>query len=107
MEQQNKKYLTFNEAAAFLGYKKSFLYKLVADEVLTVFKPANGRILFDLEKLQAWILNGRQAKQDTFVKAEDLRAVILATALKAVELMKRSDIASATIPSSTNENSNG
>lgn len=53
---EQKKVLSFDEGCKFLGFKKSYCYKLVATKVLPHSKPNNGRIFFDREKLEEWML---------------------------------------------------
>ena len=84
MEAENKKLLSFNEAADFLGYKKSYLYRLTSNGKIPFSKPNNGRIFFDKEKLEAWVL--RPAEKNAKAKREDTQQMLLDIALKAVRL---------------------
>lgn len=54
---QTKKVLTFKEGCQYLGYAKSYVYKLTASNILPYSKPKNGKIFFDREKLENWMLS--------------------------------------------------
>jgi len=83
MKAENKKPLSFNEAADFLGYKKSYLYQLTSKGKIPFSKPTNGKIFFDREKLEAWLL-GSPIKDET--SKEETQTLLLDIALKAVRL---------------------
>ena len=46
--------LNFAEAAAFLGFKKSYLYKLTSSRQIPFFKYGGRLVLFDRAALEAW-----------------------------------------------------
>ena len=50
----NKDVLTSAEAAKFLGFKMSYLYKLTADNRIPFYKPSGGSILFCKQELVDW-----------------------------------------------------
>lgn len=52
-----KKVLSFDEGCEFLGYKKSYVYKMTSSGILPFSKPNNKKIFFDREKLEAWMLS--------------------------------------------------
>lgn len=52
-----KKVLSFSEGCDFLGYKKSYVYKLTSNGILPFSKPNGRKIFFDREKLEAWMLS--------------------------------------------------
>lgn len=56
MELQDKKILSFQEGCDFLGYKKSYAYKLTANGILPFSKPNGKKIFFEREKLEKWML---------------------------------------------------
>lgn len=56
MDLQNKKILTFAEACEYLGYKKSYVYKMTMQSILPFSKPNGRKIFFEREKLEAWML---------------------------------------------------
>ena len=51
------KVLTFQEGCAYLGYKKSYMYKLTSSGILPFSKPNGKSIFFDREKLEEWMLS--------------------------------------------------
>jgi len=55
MELQDKRILTFNEGCQYLGYKKSYVYKMTMQNILPFSKPKR-KIFFDREKLDQWML---------------------------------------------------
>ena len=55
MELQDKRILTFNEGCQYLGYKKSYVYKMTMQNILPFSKPKR-KIFFDREKLEEWML---------------------------------------------------
>lgn len=61
MAQEFSKPLTVTEAAAYTGYSKAYLFKLVHLKKIPFYKPEGGRILFSLEDLQAFCFRNRQA----------------------------------------------
>ena len=53
----NKRVLNFDEACQYLGYKKSYVYKLTSSGVLPYSKPNGKRIYFDRILLEEWMLS--------------------------------------------------
>ena len=53
----NNRVLNFDEACAYLGYKKSYVYKLTSAGVLPYSKPNGKRIYFDRILLEEWMLS--------------------------------------------------
>jgi len=51
--------LSIDEVAKRLGYKKSYLYKLVWARAIPCYKPNNGRLLFVAKEINEWILRGK------------------------------------------------
>ena len=56
MELQDKRILTFNEGCQYLGYAKSYVYKMTMQNILPFSKPNGRKIFFDREKLDQWML---------------------------------------------------
>lgn len=52
----SNKVLSFDQGCEYLGYKKSYVYKLIRNKTLPFSKPNNRKIFFDREKLEAWML---------------------------------------------------
>lgn len=54
---QTKKVLTFNEGCQYLGFAKSYVYKLTSGGILPYSKPNGKSIFFEREKLESWMLS--------------------------------------------------
>ncbi len=68
MDFSNNKVLTFEQGCQYLGYAKSYVYKLTSAGILPYSKPNNKSIFFEREKLEAWMLsnanNSRKEKEN-------------------------------------------
>jgi excisionase family DNA binding protein len=53
----NNRVLTLNQACEYLGYKKSYVYKLTSSGILPFSKPNKKSIFFEREKLETWMLS--------------------------------------------------
>lgn len=65
MEVLEKKVLNADEAAEYVGYKKSYLKKLAAAKKIPHSRPSRARIFFDKEKLDRWMLGNPQGLTQT------------------------------------------
>ena len=52
-----KKVLTVSEACEYLGYKKSYLFKLTSGGIIPFSKPNGKTIFFEKAKLEEWMLS--------------------------------------------------
>ena len=52
---KSKDILTTAEAAKYLGFKLSYLYKLTADNKIPFYKPTGGSIYFCRQELVDWV----------------------------------------------------
>ena len=57
MDFQKNKVITFEQGCEYLGYKKSYVYKMTSIGILPFSKPNGKKIFFDREKLEAWMLS--------------------------------------------------
>lgn len=57
MDFTQNKVLTFEQGCQYLGYAKSYVYKLTSAGILPYSKPNNKSIFFDREKLEDWMLS--------------------------------------------------
>jgi len=80
MEQTPNRVLTFEQGCQYLGYAKSYVYKLTSAGILPYSKPNGKSIFFDREKLEAWMLKNANTSADdkevhaaTYVKSAQLR----------------------------------
>jgi len=60
-ENYSKKPMRVTEAAAFLGFSKAYLYKLVHLGKISCYKPEGGKVFFKQEDLERFIFRGRRA----------------------------------------------
>ena len=74
------KVLTFQESCAYLGYKKSYMYKLTSAGILP-FSKLNGKTIFcDREKLEEWTLSNASSSSSSSSMAEkQINAATLVT----------------------------
>lgn len=54
------KFLTFAQAADFMGLSKSSLYKLTSKREIPYYKPTGKALYFLAEDLEEWMSRGRQ-----------------------------------------------
>lgn len=57
MDFSNNKVLTFEQGCKYLGYAKSYVYKLTSAGILPFSKPNGKSIFFEREKLEKWMLS--------------------------------------------------
>lgn len=70
MDFLNNKVLTLQQGAAYLGYAKSYVYKLTSAGILPFSKPNNKCIFFEREKLEAWMLsNAKTSAKEKQIEA--------------------------------------
>ena len=53
----DKHVLTFEEACEYLGFKKSYVYKLTSAKIIPHSKPNGKTIFFERKKLEEWMLS--------------------------------------------------
>ena len=61
MDFSKNKVLTFEQGCLYLGYAKSYVYKLTSAGILPYSKPNGKSIFFNREKLEAWMLGNASA----------------------------------------------
>jgi excisionase family DNA binding protein len=74
-----KRVLTFDEGCNYLGYAKSYVYKLTSSGILPFSKPNRKSIFFDREKLEQWMLSNsnvshseKQTNAATYVNTKEV-----------------------------------
>ena len=74
MDFSQSRVLTFEQGCQYLGYAKSYVYKLTSAGILPFSKPNGKSIFFDREKLENWMLSNaskslaeRQIEAATYV----------------------------------------
>jgi excisionase family DNA binding protein len=55
----SKNVLCFEEAARYLGFAESYLYKLTSLQQVPFYKPLGKKLYFKREELDAWLLRNR------------------------------------------------
>ena len=61
MDFSNNKVLTFEQGCRYLGYAKSYVYKMTSAGILPYSKPNGKSIFFEREKLVAWMLSNAKS----------------------------------------------
>ena len=61
MDYSNNKVLTFEQGCQYLGYAKSYVYKLTHSGILPYSKPNGKSIFFEREKLEIWMLSNAKS----------------------------------------------
>jgi DNA binding domain, excisionase family len=60
----DKEFLTVDGAAAYLGAKRSYFYRLTHEKRVSFTKPGGNRVLIKRSALQAWLETNRVKSQD-------------------------------------------
>jgi excisionase family DNA binding protein len=104
------KVLSFQQGCDYLGYKKSYVYKMTMRGILPFSKPNGKKIYFDRDELESWMLRNSNSGLETGAnknktgKGDEIEDLVFSSVLKAVKLTKLSEN---TIPETTNELVNG
>jgi len=53
----NKKVLNFQECLEYTGFSKNHLYRLTSTQAIPYSKPSGGKIFFNKEKIDEWLLS--------------------------------------------------
>ncbi len=70
MDFSKNRVLTLEQACEYLGYKKSYVYKMTANGILPFSKPNQKKIFFDRELLEKWMLsNGNSSRKEKEIEA--------------------------------------
>lgn len=64
-----KSVLTFEEAARYTGFSRSYLYKLTSLHRIPFSKPAGKMIFFSRVELDTWLLKNQAAKEEIETQA--------------------------------------
>jgi predicted DNA-binding transcriptional regulator AlpA len=71
-----KKVFTVDDLCLITGYSKSFIYKASANRILPHSSPSGGRIFFDSEAINEWLLSNPVPTRDQ-LKAKAINYVTL------------------------------
>jgi len=70
MDFTQNKVLTFEQGCQYLGYAKSYVYKLTSAGILPYSKPNGKSIFFDRELLEKWMLsNSNTSREEKEIEA--------------------------------------
>jgi len=61
---QNAEPLNFEQACSYLGFKKSYLYKLTCFKQIPFYRPNGKKIYFEKSELNKWLLKNRIKSND-------------------------------------------
>jgi excisionase family DNA binding protein len=64
MDFSKNRVLTFEQGCQYLGYAKSYVYKLTSAGILPYSKPNGKSIFFDRQKLEDWMLSNASKTQE-------------------------------------------
>jgi len=59
---QAGKPLNFNQAAEYLGFSHSYLYKLTSRKIIPCHRPTGKMLFFSKEELDEWIVSSEKSK---------------------------------------------
>lgn len=59
-----KKVLTFDDVVAYTGFKPSYLYKLTSSFTIPHSKPGGGKLFFEKEDVDNWLLANKRKTHD-------------------------------------------
>lgn len=59
-----KTVFTFDEAAAYTGISKSYLYKLTSSGGIPCYKPSGKMLFFNRVELDQWLMQNRKATSE-------------------------------------------
>lgn len=63
LRKQNDQPLNFNQAAQYLGFSHSYLYKLTSRKIIPCHRPTGKMLFFSKNELDEWIFEKRDEKR--------------------------------------------
>ena len=72
----NKKVLNLNEVADYIGFSKSYIYKLTSQNLIPHSKPSGKAVFFNRDEIDKWLLSNntithQQAKRKAWMNDTD------------------------------------
>lgn len=64
LKRQNEQPLNFNQAAEYLGFSHSYLYKLTSKKNIPCHRPTGKMLFFSKYELDDWVFCKRNNKED-------------------------------------------
>lgn len=62
LRKKNDKPLNFNQAADYLGFSQSYLYKLTSRKIIPCHRPTGKILFFSKTELDEWIVSSEKSK---------------------------------------------
>jgi len=62
LRKQGDKPLNFNQAAEYLGFSHSYLYKLTSRKIIPTHRPTGKMLFFSKAELDEWIFSSKKSK---------------------------------------------
>ena len=62
LRKQDDKPLNFNQAAEYLGFSHSYLYKLTSRKIIPCHRPTGKMLFFSKAELDEWIFTSKKSK---------------------------------------------
>lgn len=62
LRKKNDKPLNFNQAADYLGFSHSYLYKLTSRKIIPCHRPTGKMLFFSKQELDEWIVSSEKEK---------------------------------------------
>ncbi len=62
LRQKNEQPLNFNQAAQYLGFSHSYLYKLTSRKIIPCHRPTGKVLFFSKNELDEWIFTSKKSK---------------------------------------------
>ena len=64
LHKQNDKPLNFNQAAEYLGFSHSYLYKLTSKKIIPCHRPTGKMLFFSKNEIDEWVFSKRDRKEN-------------------------------------------
>lgn len=71
LRKKNDKPLNFNQAADYLGFSHSYLYKLTSRKIIPCHRPTGKMLFFSKVELDEWIFENRNQNSEDSNQNED------------------------------------
>ena len=63
LKQKNKRVLNLGEVAEYIGFAKSYIYKLTSNNQIPYYKPSGKGLFFDKEEIDNWLLANKNEER--------------------------------------------
>ncbi|MBK7105530.1 MAG: helix-turn-helix domain-containing protein [Ignavibacteriae bacterium] len=71
LKKRNDKPLNFNQAAEYLGFSYSYLYKLTSRKIIPCHRPTGKVLFFSKDELDEWIFSKSKVKGEKLNKKSE------------------------------------